>query len=114
MHAGGRSTVVAWHPGRGRWGHEDDRCQPSIGRSIVEPPPLPPSCSPLWSRKEIRGKALMVDYDIRQAVEEPIEPGDAVFWSTSKNALHAKGATPRYVLELARVRVNREDNSLPI
>lgn len=56
----------------------------------------------------------MVDYDIRQAVEEPIEPGDAVFWSTSKNALHAKGATPRYVLELARVRVNREDNSLPI
>ncbi len=57
-------------------------------------------------------QVLMIAYVNRQAVEESIERGEAVFWSTSKNALHAKGATSGNVLELVEIRVNCEDNSL--
>jgi phosphoribosyl-AMP cyclohydrolase len=58
------------------------------------------------------GQVLMVAYVNRQAVEESIERGEAVFWSTSKDALHEKGATSGNVLELVEIRVNCEDNSL--
>ena len=58
------------------------------------------------------GQVLMVAYVNRQAVDESIERGEAVFWSTSKDALHVKGATSGNVLELAEIRVNCEDNSL--
>ena len=58
------------------------------------------------------GQVLMVAYVNRQAVEESIERGEAVFWSTSKDALHVKGATSGNVLELVEIRVNCEDNSL--
>ena len=58
------------------------------------------------------GQVLMVAYVNRQAVDESIERGEAVFWSTSKDALHAKGATSGNVLELVEIRVNCEDNSL--
>jgi phosphoribosyl-AMP cyclohydrolase len=58
------------------------------------------------------GQVLMVAYVNRQAVEESIERGEAVFWSTSQDALHVKGATSGNVLELAEILVNCEDNSL--
>ena len=58
------------------------------------------------------GQVLMVAYVNRQAVEASSERGEAVFWSTSKDALHVKGATSGNVLELVEIRLNCEDNSL--
>jgi phosphoribosyl-AMP cyclohydrolase len=58
------------------------------------------------------GEVLMVAYVNREAVEASIQRGVAVFWSTSKDALHEKGATSGNALELVEIRVNCEDNSL--
>ena len=67
---------------------------------------------PVAVQEASTGQVLMVAYVNRQAVEESIERGVAVFWSTSKDALHVKGATSGNVLDLVEVRVNCEDNSL--
>lgn len=58
------------------------------------------------------GNVLMVAYANDQAVRQSLECRQAVFWSTSKNELHHKGATSGDVLELVEVRVNCEANSL--
>jgi phosphoribosyl-AMP cyclohydrolase len=48
---------------------------------------------PVAVQDVITGQVLMVAYVNRQAIDESIERGEAVFWSTSKDALHVKGAT---------------------
>jgi phosphoribosyl-AMP cyclohydrolase len=58
------------------------------------------------------GDVLMIGYVNRRALAESIRSGTAVFWSTSRDELHPKGATSGDVLELLEVRINWEANSL--
>lgn len=58
------------------------------------------------------GAVLMVAYANEEAVAATLERGRAVFWSTSKQQLHDKGATSGEVLDLVDVSVNCEANSL--
>lgn len=58
------------------------------------------------------GAVLMVAYANQAAVAATLDRGRAVFWSTSKQQLHDKGATSGEVLEMVDVLVNCEANSL--
>lgn len=58
------------------------------------------------------GALLMVAYVTHEAIAESLRTRRAVFFSTSKNALHRKGETSGDELELVGVRVNCESNSL--
>ena len=58
------------------------------------------------------GDVVMVAYANREAVMASVAHRQAVFWSTTKDALHHKGLTSGDFLDLVEVRVNCEGNSL--
>ncbi len=57
-------------------------------------------------------QVLIVAYANRQALDESLSRGIAVFWSTSRNELWVKGASSGDTLKLEEIRVNCEQNSL--
>ena len=57
-------------------------------------------------------EVLFIGYVNAEALETSLRERIAVLWSTSRNELWRKGATSGDVLELAEIRVNREQNSV--
>ena len=57
-------------------------------------------------------EVLMIGYVNEEALNQTIEKGRAVFWSTSRDELHIKGETSGDRLEIKEIRVNCEQNSL--
>lgn len=74
------------------------------------------SCSeqvlPVAVQNVVNNEVVMVAYVSREAVDESIRTGQAVFYSTSKDRLHHKGETSGDALALQEVRVNCDSNSL--
>lgn len=73
---------------------------------------LPEAVLPVAVQDVESGDVLMVAYVNREAVRATLDLQQAVFWSTSKDELHHKGATSGDYLDLEDVRVNCEANSL--
>lgn len=69
---------------------------------------LVPAVAQDFHSKEV----LIIGYVNRLALEQSMEIGKAVFWSTSRNELWVKGATSGDGLLLKEIRVNCEQNSL--
>ncbi|PIV47262.1 phosphoribosyl-AMP cyclohydrolase [bacterium (Candidatus Gribaldobacteria) CG02_land_8_20_14_3_00_41_15] len=61
-----------------------------------------------WQTKEV----LILAYANERALQETLEKGVAVFWSTSRNKLWRKGETSGCVLKIKEVRINCDQNSL--
>ena len=57
-------------------------------------------------------KILMLAYVNEEALIESLRQQKAIFWSTSRNELWFKGSTSGNFLELKKVLVNCENNSL--
>ena len=58
------------------------------------------------------GAVVMVAYLSREALEESVRTGRAVFHSTSRDVLHRKGETSGDVLDVIGLRANCELNSV--
>ncbi len=57
-------------------------------------------------------KVILIAYTNEKALKESIKTRIATFWSTSRNELWVKGATPGNYFELLEIFVNCEQNSL--
>lgn len=57
-------------------------------------------------------KVVMLAYANKQAVQQTLQQGKAVFWSTSRNELWVKGATSGNQLKVIEVLVNCKQSSL--
>lgn len=58
------------------------------------------------------GEVILITYTNREALQEALSLGIAVFWSTSRNEIWVKGATSGHYFDLVEVMVNCEQNSL--
>ena len=58
------------------------------------------------------GEVILVAYTNDVALRKAIEARTAIFWSTSRNELWAKGMTSGNQYDLIEIRVNCEQNSL--
>ena len=58
------------------------------------------------------GEVLILAYANHEALQQSLERGIAVFYSTSRKELWIKGATSGDYLDLVEVRINCEQNSL--
>lgn len=71
-----------------------------------------PEAIPVAVQHADTGEVILVAYTNAEALRKAIAEQAAIFWSTSRNELWAKGLTSGNRFDLVEIRVNCEQNSL--